>query len=85
MSKEAAIELTIPRTPGRDMMPFCHRCMRAVETVKVEHETVPVWHPGGYIERMEFTGGMSLEVKCHGEEWHAYLRGDGLWAIRAVA
>jgi hypothetical protein len=79
------IELTIPRTPGREMMPFCHRCMRAVDTVEVEHDVRPVWNPLGYVERHEHTGGMSVAVKCHGEEWHAHLRGDGTWAIRAVA
>jgi hypothetical protein len=63
MTTETAIELTIPRTPGPDMLPFCHRCMRPVDTVEVEHETRPVWSPcGSYVERHEYTGGMSIAV-----------------------
>lgn len=84
MTTETANELTIPRTPGPDNLPFCHVCQRTVDTIDVEHEMRPVWG-NGYVERYEYTGGMMIAVKCHGEEWHARLRGDGLWAIRAVA
>jgi hypothetical protein len=78
------IELTIPRTPGPNMRPFCHRCMRAAESFTVTPE---MWRysDGDKIIAYEYTGGMTVEVKCHGEEWHAHLRGDGTWAIRAVA
>lgn len=84
MTKARAIELTIPRTPGRDLMPFCHCCMRAVESFTVDHEMHEIWN-GPHLIAREPTGGMTLEIKCHGEEWHAFLGGDGKWHVRAVA
>jgi hypothetical protein len=83
MTTDAAIELTIPRYPHADTPAFCHRCMRAADRTKWEPELVTT-HLRGFIELVP-TGQIFVEVQCHGEEWHAHLRGDGTWAIRAVA